>query len=110
MNRKRVYISGPISGYDLEERRREFERVADMLVAKGYRIFNPMENGLPEDATTHEHMRRDLAELTNEENPFDAIFMMTKWTHSAGCKLEFYVATSIGLAVMFEEAQTVTFR
>lgn len=100
----RIYISGPISGHDLEERRKAFKEAQTMLESKGWTVFNPMENGLPAEATTHDHMHRDLAVLTTEEIPFKAIYMMKKWTHSAGCKLEFDVATAIGLTVIFEEA------
>lgn len=100
----RIYISGPISGHDIEERRKAFKEVQKKFEDNGWTVFNPMENGLPPESTTHEHMHRDLAVLTNEEIPFEAIYMMKKWTHSAGCYLEFRVATAIGLAVYFEEA------
>ena len=36
--------------------------------------------------------------------------MMEKWTHSAGCKLEFDVATAIGLDVVFEECNKPTIK
>ena len=62
-----------------------------------------MENGLPADATTHQHMRRDLNTLTNEHDPFDYIYMMNRWAHSAGCMREFEVALSCGIQVIFEE-------
>lgn len=100
----RIYLSGPISGHDLEERRKAFKYAQDYLESQGYTVFNPMENGLPADATTHEHMHRDLAVLTTEEIPFTAIYMMRGWLHSAGCTLEFRVATAIGLEVYFQEA------
>lgn len=103
MEKKRVYISGPISGHDLEKRRKEFKIVQNYLEFRGYEVFNPMENGLPAEATTHQHMHRDLSVLTREEEPFDAIYMMKKWLHSAGCKLEFDVATAIGMKVIFQE-------
>jgi hypothetical protein len=99
----RIYISGPISGHDLEERRATFKQLQKYLEYKGFTVFNPMENGLPAEATTNEHMHRDLAVLTTEEIPFTAIYMMSGWLHSAGCKLEFDVATAIGLDVYFEE-------
>ena len=103
MKKPRIYISGPISGHDMEERRTAFGKVKVMLETQEWEVFNPMENGLPAEATTHEHMHRDLAELTREDMPYDAIYMMRGWLHSAGCKLEFDVATSIGLDVYFEE-------
>ncbi len=101
MNTKRLYLSGPISGHDLEERRKAFKKVQKQFEETGWTVFNPLENGLSAEADTHEHMHRDLAVLTNEEIPFEAIYMMEGWLHSAGCKLEFDVATSIGLDVIF---------
>lgn len=103
MEKKRIYISGPISGKDPEERRNAFKRAEEKLKTLGFRVFNPMENGLPADSTTHQHMRRDLNTLTNEEDPFDYIFMMERWTHSAGCWKEFEAAISCGIAVIFGE-------
>lgn len=99
---KRVYISGPISGHDIEERRKEFKRIQTHLERcyHDLEVVNPMENGLPAEATTHEHMKRDIELLMT----CDIIFMMRKWTHSKGCKVEFDVATAIGLPVFFEEA------
>lgn len=99
----RVYISGPISGHDKETCIKEFDRIECMLKAQGYRVFNPLENGLEYDAPTHRHMRRDLNVLTNEEDPFSFIYMKRKWLHSAGCKIEFDAATASGISVMFEE-------
>lgn len=103
MVKPRIYLSGPISGHNLDERRQAFKRVQIMLESQGYEVFNPMENGLPPESTTHEHMHRDLAELTREDHPYDAIYMMERWLHSAGCKTEFSVATAIGLSVIFED-------
>lgn len=100
MEKKKVYISGPISGHDLEERRREFKRTAEFLEEMGYIPVNPMENGLPADATTHQHMKRDFHLLIE----CDAIYMLRRWTHSAGCKVEFDVATACGMKVIFEDA------
>lgn len=71
---KRIYISGPISGHNPEECRKRFEEVEQLLTSRGYRVFNPMKNGLPFDADTHQHMRRDLNVLTNEVDPFDYIY------------------------------------
>ncbi len=99
----RIYISGPISGHDIEERRRAFQEVEWMLDAQGYEVVNPMKNGLPSDATTHEHMRRDIELLMT----CDYIYLMKKWTHSKGCMVELEVATSIGMPVMLEESQEI---
>lgn len=103
MKLKKVYISGPISGHDIEERRAEFKKVQVALANDGYDTFNPMENGLPQTATTNEHMRADIKALVD----CDVIYLMKKWNHSAGCWTEFCVATSCGLEVMFEERPNI---
>lgn len=103
MKKQRIYISGPISGHDLTERRQAFKQAQLMLEAQGYEVFNPMENGLPSNATTHEHMKRDIYKLLT----CDAIYILRRWTHSKGCKVEFDIATAIGLGVIFEESGTM---
>lgn len=96
----RIYISGPISGHDMEERRKAFKEIQERLETQGYEPVNPMENGLPAEATTREHMKRDIELLIT----CNYIYMMRRWTHSKGCKVEFDVATAIGLPVFFEES------
>ena len=74
-----VYLSAPISGYDLDERYKAFERVENGLTERGYKVLSPMKNGLPRDATTAQHMKRDIIMLLQA----DAIFLMTGWNRSA---------------------------
>ena len=51
MEKELIYISGPISGRDLTERRKTFAATAAKLQAMGYDVCNPMENG-------HRHCRQ----------------------------------------------------
>lgn len=94
---KRVYVSLPIAHYDLEERKEYAQRIEDML-SHFYSVVNPLKNGLPEDADWKVHMRKDIQDLLT----CDAIFMCNGWETSVGCKLEFDVATSCGLEVLYE--------
>ena len=96
--KKKIYISGPISGHDLEERRKAFALAQKRCEEAGYDVFNPMSNGLPANSSTAEHMKRDLETLLQ----CDSIYMMNGWNHSAGCHTEFVVATSIGCSFVFE--------
>lgn len=98
--RERVYISGPITGYDIEERREAFKRVQQELETNGgfKYVFNPLENGLPAEAHRSEHMREDLKQLLK----CTCIYFMRGWEKSAGCQLEFNTATQIGLSIMTE--------
>lgn len=100
---KRIYLSMPISGYDIDERRATALRKKHELEALGFVVTNPLENGLPVNAGTYAHMKRDFQLLLE----CDAILMMERWLHSAGCKVEFDVATAIGLDVFFEDAKGV---
>lgn len=103
---KKIYISGPISGYTMPERIAAFAKVKNDLEGRGFLCVSPLENGLPGNASTHEHMRRDIELLTG----CDAIFMMERWCHSAGCKLELDIAVACGMDVVFEECGTVKFK
>lgn len=97
--KERIYISGPITGHDIYERRSTFETVQHYLEhLNSWKVFNPLKNGLPADAHRSEHMREDLKQLLN----CTAIYMMKGWEKSAGCQLEFNMATQIGLSVFFE--------
>lgn len=88
---KRIYISGAISGHDLEERRKAFKNAEDLLRKNGYHPVNPFNNGVSEDAHWRKHMRADIRMLTECEG----IYFLEGWTKSKGCKLEFDVATSM---------------
>ena len=96
--KERVYISGPIAGYDLQERKMAFLKVQHMLESLGYEVSNPFDNGVPDDAHWREHMRADIAMLLQCES----IYMMPGWEFSKGCKLELDVASSCGIRLMLE--------
>lgn len=96
--KKRIYISLPISNYDLDERRATALAKQRELEEAGFVVVNPLNNGLPADAGTHAHMKRDFEMLLG----CDAIYMMERWLHSAGCKCEFDVATACGLEVYIQ--------
>ena len=90
----KIYISGPISGYDLDERRCTFEEIENCL-SHGYKVFNPMKNGLPDGAAYGKHMRADIRMLTE----CDAIIFLHGWETSAGCRAEFIAAVCWGLEI-----------
>lgn len=96
--RRKVYLSGPISGYDYEERRMTFSRLAEVMRKVGLEPVNPMENGVPKDAASEVHMRADLKMLLE----CDSIMMLNGWKRSLGARVEHEVALSCGLLVMNE--------
>ena len=98
MRKGKIYISAPISGYDTEERERYFEKQSAFLQMKGWKVFNPMKNGLPKDASYEQHMKADIKELLK----CDAIFMCQGFGGSNGCMLEHEIAQAIGLRIYYE--------
>ena len=97
--KQKVYISGAIAHYDLEERRQAFDHAARYLSIKGYEPINPFENGISQEAHWKEHMRADIALLLT----CDYIYMLRGWELSKGAKLELDVASSCGIEVLFEQ-------
>lgn len=100
---KRIYLSLPISGYDIDERKDTAMQMEIKLRGLGYDVFNPLGNGWVGGLTTHEYMKRDLKALLD----CDCIFIMHGWNRSAGCKLELDTAVAIGIDVFFEELMNI---
>lgn len=96
---KRVYISGPISGYDLAERKEAFEKAATRFRKQGYLVSNPFDSGVPDSASWQEHMKADIVMLMQ----CDIIYMMKDWQCSRGATLERNLAEELGIKVMLEK-------
>ena len=97
--KNKIYISGAIAHYDMDERKAAFSAAATQLRAQGYEPVNPFENGLPQPGDWREHMRVDIDMLLDCQY----IYMLKGWWVSKGAKLELDVATSCGLKPIFEE-------
>lgn len=96
---KRIYISGAIAHYDMEERKAAFNAAAKRLREQGYEPLNPFENGLEQPGDWRLHMKVDIRTLVSCQY----IYMLKGWWLSKGAKLELDVATSCGLKPLFEE-------
>lgn len=92
----KVYISGPISGLPLEAVYNNFTNAEVQLLEQGYEVVNPLNNGLPTNATWSEHMRADLKLLLD----CDAIYMLNGWEYSKGASLEYDLAIDLGFKLI----------
>lgn len=101
---KKIYISGAIAHYDLDERKAVFKAAEERLRAGGYRPINPFNNGLPQPGDWRKHMKVDIGLLLQ----CDYIYMLKDWWVSKGAKLELDVATSCGIEPVFEEEEKQT--
>lgn len=98
MEKDKVYISGAIAHYNIDERKGAFANAEQNLRNMGFSPVNPFKNGLPDEAHWREHMRADIALLLDCEY----IYMLKDWELSKGAKLELDVASSCGIKVLFE--------
>lgn len=89
----KAYISLPITGYDLGERRAYASRVEERLKSMGFTPVNPLRTNLPEDSPVEAFYRLDARKLLN----CDAVVFCEGWEASRGCKLEHEIAVTCGI-------------
>lgn len=80
MGKKVIYIAGPITGHP--DYKRDFNRVENQLLVKGYTVLNPAH--LPGGMTPAQYMRICLAMIDDA----DAVVLLPGWQDSRGAKLE----------------------
>ena len=85
---KKMYMSGPISGLPLETVYNNFTNAEVQLLEQGYEVVNPLNNGLPTNATWEEHMRADLKLLME----CDTIYLLKGYKDSKGAMIEYDLA------------------
>ena len=90
MTNNKIYISGPITGFNLEERKNFFAQMAELAESIGFTAVNPFDNGLGPDADYAAHMLADIKMLIECK----AILMLPDWDISCGAKLELNVAVA----------------
>lgn len=111
MEKVRVYISLPITGYDIAERRQAAARMGAELMAEheDWEIVNPfhvydrlkkelLERGSFDEPDYEAIMQADLVELKK----CNAAYFMRGWMESNGCKREMQCCRENDIAVAFE--------
>lgn len=93
-----LYISGPMSGMP-ELNYPAFNAAAEHLRERGYAVVNPAEvQSTKPEMAWGDWMRADIAALLN----CDTIYLLKGWEQSKGASLEYYIAESLGMAVMHQ--------
>ena len=98
----RVYISGKITGLDLEYARIKFQESEDDLleINPKYIPVNPMKVcPYNPDKTWEDYMAEDIKELLH----CDAIYMQKGYGESKGARCEYALAKELDLIIMFEK-------
>lgn len=92
---KRIYIAGPMTGLP-EFNYPAFNAKAAELRAMGYEVENPAENPEPECKSWQGYMRMSLHQIAQ----CDSVYMLPGWHNSKGARLEYQIASGLGLALM----------
>lgn len=98
MQKKKIYISGQISGLTPDEYRANFLEAARQLHAQGYEVVNPLFNGVDTTQPWQVHMKADIRLLLE----CDAIYMLPNWELSNGATLERDIAKALGFVIEYE--------
>lgn len=96
MKRKRIYISIPISGHDLEEVKEKARKAK--MVSHWYDVITPFDVCPEPDKPYSYYMGKDIEALLE----CDAIYLCDGWQNSKGCMAEFEVARIYGKEIIFE--------
>lgn len=98
---KRIYVSLPISGHDLDERKAEAEHIKSKLNFCGLNIIEvitPFDICPESDKPYSYYMGKDIEALLE----CDAIYLCEGWQNSKGCMAEFAVAKIYGKEIIIE--------
>ena len=92
----KVYISGKISGLDIELAKKSFQEAENKMLELGYEVINPLKLPDNHDKSWESYMRVCITYLTQ----CDAIYMLDGWENSKGANLEYYLAYELKIKVL----------
>jgi len=92
----RIYISGKISGTNIEKTKQKFKHVQEYYERLGHEVVNPFE--LETDLTKDwaHYMRIDIKAMME----CDTIFVMNDYIESEGARLEYHIACMLGFRIL----------
>lgn len=90
MNKKRAYISGPISGHDLEQTKVRFNVAERILRAHGYEVCNPLKHSPGRWRWLYRIVGYEITLLWDLWLLFhcDNIYKLPGWENSRGSNIE----------------------
>jgi Asp-tRNA(Asn)/Glu-tRNA(Gln) amidotransferase A subunit family amidase len=98
----KIYISGQISGLNIEFAKARFQHAAEKLKALGHQVINPFDLVVQSDELEwRDYMKVDLYELMADD--CDAIYMLNGFETSTGARIERDVAYQMRKIILYEE-------
>lgn len=100
MKKEKIYISGKISGLDIEEAKRIFKEAKELMEAKGYIAVTPFDvSETKPEKTWSDYMLEDIKEIFT----CDGLYMLNNWGQSKGARVEYAIAKEMNLFIIFEQ-------
>jgi hypothetical protein len=95
-----IYISGKITGLDIEVAKQNFKHAENELILQGFTVINPMEL-VPYDPklTWDDYMVEDIKALFR----CNAIFMLRNWSDSKGARIERAIAVEMEQQIIYQK-------
>lgn len=99
MKKKLIYISGQITGLEIEEAKKKFKDAEDFIKKEMEgESLNPFDICEQSDEKTWlDYMRADIKALVD----CDSILMLDNWKESEGAKLELVIAQGLKMDVYY---------
>ena len=91
----KIYISGKISGLEIDAVEITFAMYEKQLKAHGFEVVNPLNLPTPEKPTWQGYMRNDIKALMD----CDAVYAMPNWRDSIGARIEVGLARELNIPV-----------
>lgn len=92
----KIYISGKITRLPFEEVEDNFYNAQNRLEEKGFKVVNPLNNGLSSNEKWEHHMKADIKLLME----CDTIYLLSNWKDSRGARIEKDIAVALGYDVI----------
>lgn len=97
----KIYISLPITGYDLSERKKYAEHLKKnlQLINPQAEIVTPFEVNPDQKISYEEYMGNNIAALLTS----DAVYFCKGWNKTMGCRLEHSAAIEYKISKIYEQ-------
>ena len=96
MSKRKVYISGAITG--IENYEELFNKAEEILKTNGFDVVNPVKIEHNHDNTWNSFMRVDLKAMLD----CDSIYMLSNYKSSKGANIELNLAKELDFEIIYE--------
>lgn len=100
--KKKVYISGAISGLPEDVYRKRFKKAEIFLKGLGYDVFNPVESHLIQEVYKKQGYAACLAKCMEKLRYCQCIYMLEGWPKSGGAIAEKAFANACKIETIYE--------